>query len=221
MCALIGTLQPPTRLRSALNSSTAVKKGSRNNRDKQRAPFVDLSPGDLLHDDGWSGDAAKFGRSKWWLAHTRPQQEKAFAGELFKRTIAYYVPSITRKSLLGGRTRMTQLPLFPGYVFVCGTDEDRLIALKTNRAITIVEVVDGDCLRRQLKSFATLIAAKAPLVRESRLLPGERVRIKTGPFRDAEGIILRRNGKTELLVAIDFLGQGASLEIEDCGTEPV
>jgi hypothetical protein len=66
-----------------------------------------------------------------------------------------------------------------------------------------------------------LISAGARLTRESRLVAGERVRVKGGPFRDTEGVILRRNGKTELLVAIDFLRQGASLEVDECMLEPI
>jgi transcription antitermination factor NusG len=87
--------------------------------------------------------------------------------------------------------------------------------------LTVRDVPDGERLRVQLLRFAELIALGAPLVRESRLMPGERVRIKAGPFRDTEGVVLRRNGKTELLIAVDFLQQGASLEIDDCMLEPV
>jgi transcription antitermination factor NusG len=102
-----------------------------------------------------------------------------------------------------------------------GDEEDRLSALKTNRLITVQRVPDGEQLRGQLLRLSELIALGAPLVRESRLIAGERVRVKSGPFRDNEGIVLRRNGKTELLIAIDFLQQGAALEIEDCLLEPV
>lgn len=182
---------------------------------------VDLFPANLLSDDALDGHAAGSHAQSWWLAHARPRQEKAIASELLALGIAYYLPLVPRKSITRGRTRSVQIPLFPGYIFVCGAEHDRLRALKTNRIVSIVSVPDGECLRRQLSVFARLIAAGAPLVREARLVPGERVRIKTGPFRDAEGVILRRQGKTELLVGIDFLGQGASLRIEDCGTEAV
>jgi transcriptional antiterminator RfaH len=157
----------------------------------------------------------------WWLAHTRPRQEKAAANALRSRSVGYYLPLVTRKSLLRGRTRTARIPLFPGYLFVFGDDENRLEALKTNRLLTIDKVPDGESLRRQLVTFAELIAAGAPLVREARLVAGEQVRIRSGLFQGVEGVILRRNGKTELLIGIDYLGQGASIEVEDCNTEPV
>jgi transcription antitermination factor NusG len=178
---------------------------------------LDLFPPDLLSSDDGDG----LGDHEWWLAHTRPQQEKKVAAALLSRRVPYYLPRITRKSLMRGRPRMARVPLFPGYVFVYGDQDDRLAALKTNRLLTIQHVPDGERLRSQLQRFVEFIAAGVPLVRESRLLPGERVRIKAGPFRGTEGVVLRRNGKTELLVAVDFLQQGASLEIDDCMLELV
>jgi transcriptional antiterminator RfaH len=143
------------------------------------------------------------------------------ATALFSRRVAYYLPLITRKTLMRGRTRVARIPLFPGYVFIQGSEEDRLQVLQTNRVLTVREVPDGDQLRDDLSRFAELIALDVPLIRESRLEAGERVRVKAGPFRDNEGVVIRRNGKTRLLVAINYLQQGASLEIDDCLLEPL
>jgi transcription antitermination factor NusG len=116
---------------------------------------------------------------------------------------------------------VARIPLFPGYVFIQGGDEDRLQVLQTKRVLTVRPVPDGDELHRDLSRFAELIALDVPLVRESRLEAGERVRVKAGPFRNNEGVVIRRNGKTRLLVAINYLQQGASLEIDDCLLEPL
>lgn len=187
-------------------------------RDGVTESTIDLYPKDLLTGSGSIGPA---GDRAWWLAHTLPRQEKAVAASLLGRGVAFYVPLVTRKSLVRRRTRVAQIPLFPGYVFLCGSEEDRLSALKTNRLLNVQRVPDGEQLRRQLLRFWELIALGAPLVREARLVAGEHVRVKAGPFQGAEGVVLRRNGRTELLIAIDFLQQGAALEIEDCWLEPV
>lgn len=220
MYAITEAIQPPAQAGGIVSNNAASIRRSFSG-GVATDQCIDIFPSDLLFGHGSNGQVVDSRKCTWWLAHTRPRQEKAVANALFAREIAFYLPLVTRKSLVRTRTRIVRIPLFPGYVFLCGNDEDRLSALKTNRLLTIHEVPDGNTLRRQLLSFAELITAGAPLVRESRLKAGERVRIKTGPFRDVEGVILRRNGKTELLIAIDFLGQGASLEIEDCGTEPV
>jgi len=179
---------------------------------------MDLFPADVLTRGLSEADSR---HSAWWLAHTKPRQEKAVAAALLEREVAFYLPLVTRKSLTRGRTRVARIVLFPGYVFVCGTEEDRLRALKTNRLLTVQRVPDGEQLREDLLRFAELIAMDAPLVPEARLVEGNRVRVKAGPFRDREGVVLRRNGKTRLLVAVNYLQQGASLEIDDCLLEPV
>jgi transcriptional antiterminator RfaH len=156
------------------------------------------------------------GERVWWLAHTLPRQEKIVAAAILARRVPYYLPLVTRKSLSRGRTRVARIPLFPGYVFVFGDDDDRLQALKTNRVLALRHVAEGEKLRIDLLRFAQLIAMGAPLVPEARLVTGNRVRVKAGPFRGQEGVVLRRNGKTRLLIAVNYLQRGASLEIDDC-----
>lgn len=186
----------------------------------------DVFPADLLSRPqlsrpGILGETDERCAGNWWLVHTLPRQEKALASALYARDVSYYLPVVTRKSLSRGRTRVAQVTLFPGYVFVCGTEEDRLTVLKTNRALTVRPAPDGERLRADLLRFYDLITAGAPLLPEARLVVGERVRVKAGPFRDQEGIVIRRNGKTRLLIAIDYLQQGASLEVDDCLLERV
>ena len=183
--------------------------------------IVNQFPRDVLSVDHATGLHNESGGCAWWLAHTRPRQEKAIAAELHAREVGFYLPLVNRKSLTRGRTRMASIPLFPSYIFIFGNEKDRLSALKTNRLVTLRKVIDGEQLRSQLSKLAMLIAAGMPLVREARLVGGERVRIKAGPFCDTEGVVLRRNGKIELLIAVDFLQQGAALEIDDCMLELV
>jgi len=111
--------------------------------------------------------------------------------------------------------------LFPGYLFIYGGEAERLSTLKTNRVLAVRRAPDGERLRVDLRRFHQLIASDAPLLPEATLVSGERVRVKAGPFRDQEGVVIRRNGKTRLLIAVDYLQQGASLEVDDCLLERV
>jgi transcription antitermination factor NusG len=186
-----------------------------------RSTVPELHPGNLLSDTVAAGQIVGSDSHVWWIAHTRPRQEKAVARSLFARDVAFYLPLIARKSLSRSRTRIARIVLFPGYIFICGGEEDRLLALKTNRVVTVRSVHEGAELRRDLSRFAELIALGAPLLPEARLAIGERVRVKGGPFRDMEGTVIRRDGKTRLLIAVNCLQQGASLEIDDCWLESV
>jgi hypothetical protein len=45
------------------------------------------------------------------------------------------------------------------------------------------------------------------------------VRVKAGMLRGQEGMIIRRQGETRLLVAVNFLQQGASVLLDDIAVE--
>jgi transcriptional antiterminator RfaH len=51
--------------------------------------------------------------------------------------------------------------------------------------------------------------------------PGGRFRVRTGPLRGLEGTVVRRHGGERLVVAVRFLNQGASVEVEDVDLETI
>jgi len=174
-------------------------------------PFI--YPPDLF--DGAASQTEGDDHRRWWLLHTKSRQEKKVAEALCAQRVPFYLPLIETKSAVGGRTRAAWTPLFRGYVFLWGRDEDRLAALKTNRLAAIHPVTDGAKLSRDLAGFASLIAKGARLTPESQIVAGQRVRVKSGAFAGHEGLVMKRRGKTKLLVVLEALLQGASLDIED------
>ena len=97
-----------------------------------------------------------------------------------------------------------------------GCDDERVRCLTTNRVSELLRVDDQWRLRGDLKQLSRLIDVGAPLTIERRLEPGRRVRIKSGPMRGLEGIIThRRGGRRRLLVSVEFLQHGVSVEIDD------
>ena len=72
-----------------------------------------------------------------------------------------------------------------------------------------------------MRQIQRLIAADAPLTVERRLTIGQRVCVKSGPFTGIEGIMLKVGNAPKLLVAVQYLGQGVTLEIEGFKLEPI
>jgi transcription antitermination factor NusG len=91
--------------------------------------------------------------------------------------------------------------------------------LTTNRISRILPVLDQDRLHRELVNVHSLIGRNAPLSLETQLTTGDRVRIATGALRGLEGVVVKRHGKIRLLVAVTYLQQGVSVEIDDCALE--
>lgn len=157
----------------------------------------------------------------WWAVYTKARQEKSLARELLKYKVPFYLPLVPKRSLRRGRSVQSFLPLFTGYLFLYGSEEERLRALTTNRVSQILPVTDQQQLRSDLRNVHRLIQLQAPLTIESKLGPGRLVRIRTGAMMGLEGVVETRRGGYRLVVAVTFLQQGVSVEIDDFQVEPI
>ena len=67
-------------------------------------------------------------RGIWWVAHTKSRNEKALAQDLIRKDISYFLPMSWSVRRIRKRTVRSLLPLFKGYLFFCG-DEDQRVEL--------------------------------------------------------------------------------------------
>jgi hypothetical protein len=177
---------------------------------------ADLFPPELLEQPA-SGAAAQ-----WWAMYTLARREKELMRRLRALEIGFYAPTVTKRTRSpGGRVRASHVPLFASYVFVLGSQEQRQKALTTNCISRCIEVPDSAQLVHDLRQIRQLIALDAPLTLEARIEPGRRVRVRSGPMTGLEGLVVKRRGKDWLVVAVEFLGQGASVLLEDFQVEPL
>jgi transcription antitermination factor NusG len=158
---------------------------------------------------------------KWWVIYTKARQEKALARNLLSQEIPFYLPLVEKTQYNRQRRSTSYLPVFPGYLFLFGTPNERVTSLTTNRISRILPVDDGERLLRDLSNVRQMIDAKLPLTIESRLTPGQKVRVKVGCLAGLEGTIIARRKKHHLLVAVQYLQQGVSVQIEDFMVEPI
>lgn len=171
-------------------------------------------PEDLL--DGFHA-----AESRWWAINTKARQEKALGRQLLSHEIPFYLPLSPKSSRIGQRNFRSYLPVFPGYVFAYATDEQRAKIFSTNRVCQALPVPDENELLFDLCQVRNLIACDMPMTVEGRIQPGRRVRIKAGPMQGFEGSVLARRGKTRVLIAVRFLQNGVSIEIDDFLIEPI
>jgi transcriptional antiterminator RfaH len=157
----------------------------------------------------------------WWVVYTKSRQEKAFSRNLTANEIPHYLPLVKKTYVSCGRKFSAQVPLFPGYVFMFGSEQERICSLTSNRVSRILPVHDTVCMWTELEQLSRLIGSGTPLTVEQRLAPGNRVRVRRGALAGMEGTVLVRRGKTRLIVTVTFLQQGASVEVDDFNLEPI
>ncbi|MBL9090518.1 MAG: hypothetical protein JNL96_04805 [Planctomycetaceae bacterium] len=179
---------------------------------------IDLYPADLLDRPEVGSETGRH----WFAFYVRSRQEKQFMRKLQGLQIPFYGPTVVKNARSpSGRMRQSWAPMFSGYVFAYGDDEARRNALTTNCVSRWLPVSDGPQLTHDLRNIRRLIETKAPVTIEAQLEAGDPVRVKAGPFRGLEGVVVGRRGQWRLLVAVRFLQQGASVELGDFEVERI
>ena len=153
-------------------------------------------------------------RHPWWVAHVKSRQEKVLARHLQPLGIPYYLPQREQKIRRAGRNFMSYLPLFPGYLFFRGTDDDRYAALRSNLVAQVIDVIDQPLLDAELGRLRTLQESGLPLVSHPYIEPGSAVSITDGPFRGYEGVVLRAKGRLRIVVSISMLRTSYTVELD-------
>lgn len=177
----------------------------------------DLFPEDLL-------DRLQLGEAdglRWLALHCRPRREKALMRCLQKLQVPFYSPLIARRTTSpSGRGFTSYVPLFSGYVFVCGDGDCRYSAQATGCVSRCLDVPDSVQLTVDLRQIRRMTLSGVPLTPEGRIEKGVRVRIRAGHFAGLEGIVVRRvNQQPRLIIAVNFLQQGAALSLDDYQVE--
>jgi len=96
----------------------------------------------------------------WRVAHCMSRNEKALAWDMVHKKFSYFLPMNLNAHESKGRTFKTLLPLFPGYVFFCGNELQRLEVLRTKRVANIINVENQAQLVHELEAIEnTLIAS--------------------------------------------------------------
>jgi len=181
----------------------------------------DVFPDDLLDDSAAQAiDGRAVGELGWVAFYTLSRREKDLMRKLEASTIPFYAPLVKRRMRSpSGRTRLSFVPLFPGYVFSLVDDDQRRTALATNTVARWLPIGDSAGFVSDLRNIKRLIATDQPLTPEALLEPGQPVRVRSGPLQGLEGTVVKRRGGERLVVAVRFLNQGASIELEDVDLE--
>lgn len=149
------------------------------------------------------------------MAYTLPRHEKSVADRLIHQDMETFLPLYASMRKWNRRLVEVQLPLFPGYVFVKMLITDRVRVLEHPGVIRLVgfngnaaALPEGEIER--LRSLLAIWKAEPyPF-----LTTGAQIRIKSGPFANLEGRIIRRKGKMRLIVSLELIQRAILLEMD-------
>lgn len=184
-------------------------------------PILSAEP-DLNPPDLWQLGGRRAPDERWWCLHAKPRQEKAIARALRSRDLAYYLPQVVKvERTPQGRKIRPVLPLFTGYLFLLGDENARLEAFRTDRLVNVLEVYDQETLISDLRQIHQMVSSGLPVLPETVMPVGARVRVNSGPLRGLVGTVIRRGKRDHFVAVVQFLGRGAMVELEDWQVEKI
>ena len=162
---------------------------------------------------------------KWYAVHTRSRHEKQVDLFLSERGVETFLPLVHTLSRRRDRKKYVDIPLFPGYLFVF-TEKGRLLFdVKYTRGVTRIIGTDLDAPTpipdKQILDIKSIMETEVKLDPFPYLKKGRMVRVKSGPLKGLEGILVERKGHYKLVIKIDLLQKGAAAEVYISDIEPI
>ena len=153
-------------------------------------------------------------RGHWWVLHTRSRNEKAIGKTLAQKRVQHYLPLIDVHHTYAKSKATFRVPLFPGYLFLCGDYADRDTAWQTNRVVNILDVADQDRLRRELGQVYRAVEHGRGVDLYPSLRSGQQCRLTGGPLKGLEGVVIRHGSNCRMYLSVAMLGQSAVVEVD-------
>ena len=181
---------------------------------------LEATPGGRIDRDGPvpGGDLSG---ALWYALWTRSHCERLVHDQLIAKGFDAFFPTIDVWSRRGGVRRRIQGPMFPGYLFLHhAVDKTSYIEVQKTRGLVRVLGERWDRLvpvpDEEIDAIQTVLRARAPVLPHAYLREGQRVRIARGPLAGVEGVLVRQNPTTGLLVlTVELLRQSVAVEV-DC-----
>lgn len=152
----------------------------------------------------------------WFAIWTRSRHEQVVRQQLDQKGIDVFLPTVLKWSRWKDRKKQVAWPLFPGYCFAKFTADQRVAVLKCTGAVSIVSFngVPAPIPEHELSGIRQLVESElqydpCPLIHE-----GDKVEVTHGPLKGVVGRLVRKGSHARLVLAVDLIGQGVSVEVD-------
>jgi transcription antitermination factor NusG len=153
---------------------------------------------------------------KWYALHVRSRHEKAVAAALDAGGWERFLPLYHERRRWSDRWKQLDLPLFPGYAFC------RLDSLEASRVVQLPGVVaivgfGGHILPvddAEIGAIQAVIRSGLGAEPWPRLESGRKVRVRLGPLSGLEGVVVRQDKKSRLVVAVTLLRRSVAVDVQ-------
>jgi transcription termination/antitermination protein NusG len=158
----------------------------------------------------------RVGKKAWFAAYTAPRHEKFVQAQLAAKQIQSFLPLYTAvRRWKNGVRREIEHPLFPGYVFVCLGEGERLPVMQTSGVVYIVGNGTAPLPLDDHEMHALRVGAeRATLMPRPFLRAGDTVSIIRGPFRGVRGYVEQDGSDLTFVVSIQLIQRSFAIRVD-------
>jgi transcription antitermination factor NusG len=161
--------------------------------------------------------------ARWFAVYTNSRHEKCVAKHFGQRQIESFLPLYPKVHYWTKRNRVSlDLPLFPNYVFVHITLQQRASVLAVPGVVGMVGRghIPAPLPDAEIESLRTALKL-GKIEPHPYLVAGVRVRIKAGAMEGIEGILLRKKNEVRVVLTLDLIQRSVVVEVDADDVEPV
>jgi len=149
----------------------------------------------------------------WYLIHCKPRREKKVAAFCTSHKVLHYLPCLASTKEYGARTRTHHNPLFPGYLFIFATEQQRSLLNQNQDTANTLQIVQGSRFLQQLNPIVLALEENNLTEILPGLQAGETVRIKNGRLKGVEAVLLNRPKNQAVAIQLDILNTTAIINL--------
>ncbi len=160
----------------------------------------------------------------WYVLYTRSRYEKFASQELTRKGVDTFLPIRRVTRHWSDRKKIIEEPLFRGYLFVHIPIRERLAVLRTSGVVGFVGKSQLNPIKvpeQEILSVRRLVEQEIQVDPFPYLKNGNRVYIRSGPFKGIEGFIIRKDKHCRLVISLNLLRQSLSIQVDAACVEPI
>jgi transcription antitermination factor NusG len=154
----------------------------------------------------------------WYAIYVKSRHEFITFGELLKKGIDAYLPTVRRLRQWKDRRKSVEFPLFPGYLFIRISPEPGEVSnvLKTRGVMSLLCSEKGSpesLPNEEIDSLKLLLESGEEFDIYPHLREGTRVKVTRGALAGASGTVVKKEVNYMFMVSIELLGRSLGVKI--------
>jgi transcription antitermination factor NusG len=163
--------------------------------------------------------------ARWFAVWTKSRQEKISATMIESQGIQNFLPLQTELRQWSDRRQAVTVPLFSGYLFVklSLVDGSRLRVLQVPGVVGLVGNGNGPqpIPDHEIEAVRTVVAQRMECTVHPLLEQGDRVRVMRGALAGMEGLLVRMNSSSRLVISINMIHSSLAVCVDERDVERV